>query len=168
MSPFLARMETLPTLPFLTKTTREKKETQNEEVLVENKIYELPKIELGGRLANVLGTEGDEILEDDFLQVKELEDKNIEEIKEEYDINKIKGAFNEAVLFHDVESLSKSFDQACNILLPNNKNIGFVDFLRFDRRQHIMTKSGLPIHVEWEIFFTKISIQIKIFIVFFW
>ena len=41
--------------------------------LNDNKTYklpEIPKIELGGRLANVLGTEGEEILEDDFLRVK--------------------------------------------------------------------------------------------------
>ena len=54
---------------------REKEETKNEEPLDNNKIYELPevpKIELGERLANVLGKEGEEILEDDFLRVKEL------------------------------------------------------------------------------------------------
>ena len=55
--------------------TREKEETKNEEPLDNNKIYELPevpKIEIGDRLANVLGKEGEEILEDDFLRVKEL------------------------------------------------------------------------------------------------
>ena len=55
--------------------TRKKEETKNEEPLDNNKIYELPevpKIELGARLANVLGKEGEEILEDDFLRVKEL------------------------------------------------------------------------------------------------
>ena len=60
--------------------TREKEETKNEEPLDDNKIYELPetpKIELGECLANVLVTEGEEILEDDFLRAKELEDKNI-------------------------------------------------------------------------------------------
>ena len=55
--------------------TREKEETKNEEPLDNNKIHELPevpKIELGDRLANMLGKEGEEILEDDFLRVKEL------------------------------------------------------------------------------------------------
>ena len=49
--------------------TREKEETKNEEPLDNNKIYELlevPKIELGDRLANVLGKEGEEILEDEL------------------------------------------------------------------------------------------------------
>ena len=43
----------------------------------------MPKIELGNRLANVLEIEGEEILEDDFFPVIELEDKNIDQIKEE-------------------------------------------------------------------------------------
>ena len=50
--------------------TREKEETKNEESLNDNKIYELPempKTELGDRLANLLGTEGEKVLEDDFL-----------------------------------------------------------------------------------------------------
>ena len=78
--------------------TREKEETKNEESLNDNKIYELPempKTELGDRLANLLGTEGEKILEDDFLWVKELKDKNIEEIKEDYKFDKIKNAFDE-------------------------------------------------------------------------
>ena len=51
--------------------TRKKEETKNEEPLNDNKIYqlpEMPKIELGDRLANVLGTEGEEILEDIFFK----------------------------------------------------------------------------------------------------
>ena len=71
--------------------TRAKKDSKNEEPLNDNKIYELPeipKIELGDRLANVLGTDGEEILEDDFLRAKELEDKNTGEIKEEYKFDK--------------------------------------------------------------------------------
>ena len=73
--------------------TREKEETKNKVPLDDNKIDELPeipKIELGDRLANVLEMEGGEILEDDFLKAKELEDKNIEEIKEDYEFDKLK------------------------------------------------------------------------------
>ena len=60
--------------------TQKKDKTKNKEEVGANKIYklpEIPKLELGDRLANVLGTEGEEILEDDFLQAKELEGKNI-------------------------------------------------------------------------------------------
>ena len=81
--------------------TREKEETKNKEPLNNNKIYELPempKTELGDRLANLLGTEGEKILEDDFLWVKELEDKNIEEIKEDYKFDKMKNALDEGTI----------------------------------------------------------------------
>lgn len=86
----------------LTQTlTREKEKTKNEKVLDDNKIYELPeipKIELYDRLANVLRTEGEETLEDNILQAKELEDKNIEEIKEEHEFDKITHAFDEGIV----------------------------------------------------------------------
>ena len=78
--------------------TREKEKTKDDKVSDANKIYKLPKIpklKLGDRLANILGTEGEEILEDNFLQAKELEDKNIEEIKEEYEFDKVKDGFDE-------------------------------------------------------------------------
>ena len=79
----------------------EKEETKNEKESNANKTYELPevlKFKLGDCLANVLGAEGEEILENDFLQVKELEDKNIEKIEEEYEFHEIKYAFNEGVV----------------------------------------------------------------------
>ena len=50
--------------------TQEKEKTNDEKELDANKIYELPeipKLELGDRLANVLGTEGEQILDDNFL-----------------------------------------------------------------------------------------------------
>ena len=107
-----------------------------------NKIYELPeipKLELGDRLANVLGTEGEQILDDNFLQAKELEDKNIKKIAEQYEFNKIKDAFDEGTIppqpdfFYGEDHLPKNFKYACNILSLNDGNIGFVDFLCSDR-----------------------------------
>ena len=77
--------------------TREKEKAKDEKVSDANKIYELlkiPKLKLGDRLANALGTEGEKILEDNLLQAKELEDKNIEQIKEEYEFDKIKDVFD--------------------------------------------------------------------------
>ena len=73
--------------------TSEKEKTKDGKESDTNKIYELPeilKLEFGDRLVKVLGTEGEEILEDNFLPGKELEDKNILEIKQEYEFNKIR------------------------------------------------------------------------------
>lgn len=46
----------------------------------------------------MLGAEGEEILENDFLRATELEGKNIEEIKKEYEFNKIEDAFDNGVI----------------------------------------------------------------------
>ena len=66
---------------------------------IDEKILELPdppKIELGDVLARMLGTEAENILEDKYLNSKELEDKTFENIKEEYNFNEIRDAFDEA------------------------------------------------------------------------
>ena len=116
----------------------------------------ISKLKLGDRLAHVLGAEAECILGNDFLQVKELEDKNIEEIKEEYEFEKIKDAFNESVvlpqldLFCGGEHLPENFIRACSFLSLNEENIGFVDFLCSDRGQNIMKNSSLFIHNESE------------------
>ena len=96
---------------------------------------EIPKLVFGDRLVKVLGTEGEEILEDNFLPAKELEDKNIVEIKQEYKFNKIKDAFDEGTItllldfFYGGEHLPENFKLVCNFLSLNDENIGFVDFL---------------------------------------
>ena len=103
---------------------------------------------------NVLGKDGEEILEDNFLQAKELEDKNIEETKEEYVFDETKDAFDEGTIppqldfFYGGEHLSDNFKHACIFLSLNYENIGFVDFLCSDRGQNIMTNDSLSIHAE--------------------
>ena len=68
---------------------REKKEETRDKILdeIDDKIYEIldlpPKIELGDVLATVLGTEAEDILKEEFVNSKELEDKALENIKEE-------------------------------------------------------------------------------------
>ena len=158
--------------------TREREETKNEEPLNNNKIYkvpEVPKLELDDRLVNVQReqreTEGEQILEDDFLRVKELEEKSIDEIKEEYQFDKIKDAFDEGTIppqldfFYGGKQLSENFICVCNFLLLNNEIIGFVDILCSYRAQSFMANNSLSIHAESGNTFTRISTQTKIFIV---
>ena len=63
---------------------------------------------------NVLGKDGEEIL-DNFLHAKELEDKNIEETKEEYVFDETKDAFDKGTIppqldfFYGGEHLSDNF-----------------------------------------------------------
>ena len=116
---------------------------------------EIPKLEFGDRLVKVLGTEGEEILEDNFLPAKELEDKNILEIKQEHEFNKIKDAFDEGTItlqldfFCGGEHLPENFKHACNFLSLNDENIGFTDFLCSKRGENIKTNNSLSIYVEF-------------------
>ena len=66
---------------------------------IDNKILDLPappKIELGDGLAHALGTEAEEILENKYINSKKLQDKTLQNIKEEYNFDDIKDAFDEA------------------------------------------------------------------------
>ena len=68
--------------------TREKEETKDKVLEeIDEKIHEipdLPKLELGNGLINVLGAEAKDILEDKFVNSKKLEDDALENIKEGY------------------------------------------------------------------------------------
>lgn len=66
---------------------------------IDNKTLDLPappKIELGDALAHALGTEAEEILENKYINSKKLQDKTLQNIKEEYNFDDIKDAFDEA------------------------------------------------------------------------
>ena len=81
--------------------TKERKEETKDNILQEfdDKIYEmpdLPKLEIGDGLLSALGTEAKDILQENFVNSKELEEKTLEDIKEEHGFNKIKNAFDHA------------------------------------------------------------------------
>ena len=69
--------------------------------------YELPddppKLELGDGLANILEPEAKDILDEGFINKKELEDKVFENIKDEYGFEEIKYVFDEASVPHQLE-----------------------------------------------------------------
>ena len=81
---------------------REKENNVRDDVQqqLDDTLYELrddpPKLELGDGLLNSLGVEADDVLHREFVSNKELKDATLEQIKEEYDFNEIKDAFNEA------------------------------------------------------------------------
>ena len=66
-------------------------------------IYELPdppKLELGDGLLNSLGAEADDILDQQFVNIKQQEDAVLEQIKEDYNFVEIKDVFDEGAV-HD-------------------------------------------------------------------
>ena len=70
--------------------TREKEKTVkgNIQQQLDDTLYELPdnppKLEIGDCLLNLLGVEADDVLDQEFVSNKELQDANLEQIKEEY------------------------------------------------------------------------------------
>ena len=88
--------------------TKEKNEEIKDKVLeeIDDKIYEipdLPKLELEDGLANILGAEAKDILEENFVNPKKLEDKTLEKIKQAYGFEEIKNAFDEASVSGQLE-----------------------------------------------------------------
>ena len=104
------------------------------------------------QLLNTLGGEAKAFLEDNFITSKELEEKTLENIKEEYNFDEIKDAFDDAVVPHQLEFFyggdNDNFIRACNFLSINEDNNEFVSFLCSDRGQNIMTNNSLSIHIE--------------------
>ena len=100
----------------------------------------------------MLGTEAEDILEDKYLNSKEVEYKTLVNIKEEYYFDEIKDAFDEAsvpsslLFFYGGEN--DEFIQACNFLALNEDNNEFVLFLTSDVGQNIMANNSFSIHIE--------------------
>ena len=92
------------------------------------------------------------ILEDDYINDKILEDKTLEQIKEQNNFDEIKDAFDDGKTPPQLEFLfggdNNNFVQACNFLSLNEDNNEFVSFLCSDRGQNIMTNKSFSIHVE--------------------
>ena len=68
---------------------------------MDDTIYELldpPKLELGDGLLNILGVEGDDILDQEFVNKKQQDDEVLEQIKEAYNFDEIKYIFVEGTI----------------------------------------------------------------------
>ena len=135
--------------------TKEKKEKEKIIDEIDNKIYELPdlpKLELGDGLLNTLGVEAEDILDDQFVNPKQLEEKTIEQIKEEYNFDEIKDAFDRAAVpaqlgfFYGGDN--ENFVRACNFLKSMLKSMleieNAFDLLRiFQMFYHFNSRSPL-------------------------
>ena len=92
----------------------------------------------------------------------ELQDKTLEQIKEEYKFDEIKDAFDKGIIPSQLEYFfsgdSDTFVQACNFLsLKEDKN-EFVSFLCSDIDQNTMTNNRVLIHVKTgDIFYNEFN-----------
>ena len=106
----------------------------------------------------MLGIEADDILEQKFVNKKQQEDPVLEQIKEDYNSDETKDAFDEGAVPHQLDFCyggeNSNFNQAIEFLSPNNENREFIAFLLSDQGQNLMTNNSLSIHIEsWDIFY---------------
>ena len=133
----------------VTKTGVPKQEQINEDL--DTTIYEIPdllEIEIYDPLLNILSKNAENLLTDDCVNDKILEDKTLEQIKEEYDSNEIKDVLDDRMAPPPPTHTSP-------FLSLNKDNNEFVSFLCSDRGQNIMKNNSLSIHVESRDIFYK-------------
>ena len=85
-----------------------KTKPEKEQILqdIDTAIYEVPeppKIEIGDPLLNFLSKDAKGILVDDYVNAEELQYRIVEQIKEEYIFDEIKGAFDEGKILPQLE-----------------------------------------------------------------
>ena len=135
--------------------TRTKPEPEKVIENIDTAIYEIPdppKIEIGDPLWNVLSKDAEDILKDDYVSDKVLEDKTTEQIKDEYNFDGIKDAFDYGQSPPQLESFfggeTENFVSACNFLSLNTDNNKFISFVCSGMGQNMITNNSLSRHVE--------------------
>ena len=147
--------------------TSEKEKVVNENVQKEldDTIHELPdppKLELGDGLLNTLRVKADDILDQEFVNKKQQEDEVLEQIKEEYNSDEIKNAFDEGTIPQQVDffygGVNSNFNRAVEFLSLSNENREFIALFLSDLGHNLMTNNSLSIHIEsGEIFYQSFN-----------
>ena len=99
----------------------------------------------------MLTAEAEGILEDDYVNDKVIQEKTIEQIKDEYNFHDIKDAFDEAKIPSQLKSflvVTMTILLVLAILSLNEDNNEFISFLCTDTAQNIMTNNSLSIHIK--------------------
>ena len=117
-----------------------------------SEIPEPPEIELANWIIYILSTKADEILQDGYINDNALNEKTIEEIKNEYNFDQIKDAFDEGKVPTQREFFfgrdNDNFVNASNLTELDEDNNEFVSFHCSDMEQNMMTDNSLSIHIE--------------------
>ena len=135
-------------------TVRENKTKTQQEV--DDFLYELPdsmpKLILGNRLLNRLGTETEDLFNSDALPSKKEEDEILKDIMSEYEIDKIRGTMDEkgqipeSIFFYGGDS--DQFNNALEFIGLSRINREFGAFLMSDLGWKTMTQNKLSLHVD--------------------
>ena len=151
-----------------------KTKTQQE---VDDFLYELPEtmpdLELGDELANALGTEAQNLFDQNAPPTKkEEEDEILKDFMEECKIEEIRDTMNETAqvpksIYFFYGGESEQFVNALEFIDLSPINREFSVFLLSDLGRKTTTQNKLSIHVESVISFTIIIIQVKNFTTFY-
>ena len=89
-----------------------------------------------------------DIIQDDYANDKILNEKNIKDIKDKYNLEEIKDAFDDGCILPQLEFFfvgdNDDFLNACNLIGLDENNNEFVLFLYFHMGQNILTKNSYP------------------------
>lgn len=100
------------------------------------KYHEIPRDWDRSPFAERLSTDVEEILKYDYASDKVLEDKTIEQIRDEYSFDEIKDAFSKRQIPRQLEFFlsgeNDNFVHACNFLLLSKDNSESISFLCSD------------------------------------
>ena len=114
----------------------------------------LPHLELADKLANILGTEGEDRFDADApLTKKEEEDEILKKLMEEYDIPSMKDTMEETgqvpeSIYFFYGGDSQNFVDALEFIGLSPINREFATFLLSDLGRQTITQNKLSIHVE--------------------
>lgn len=91
--------------------TKTKTKSEKEQVLedIDTAIYEMtkiPQLDIVDPLLNFFSIDAEKSSTDDYVNAKKLQDKTLEQIKEEYNFDEIKDAFDVGKIFPQVEFFS--------------------------------------------------------------
>ena len=94
-----------------------------------SEILNPPKIETEDPLLNVLSADAENVSKDGYFNDKVLDDKTIEQIKDEYNFDDIKDAFDDGQVLMEFLFSGENQNFACNFLSLNADNDEFIYFL---------------------------------------
>ena len=115
------------------------------------------RLELSNGLLNVLN-DAENIINNDFIKTEDLDEKDIEEIKNKYDFEVIKNTLNDGHIPKILEFFYGGDDN--EIFRINSEMLGidgdgtqFIDLLCSPKGEEMMQENNLSIHLEMGIFF---------------
>ena len=111
-----------------------------------------PRLELSDKILKVL-RDGEDIINDEFVKVEVLDDKEMQEIKDEYNFDNVKNEFDEGKVpeilefFYGGEDNGKFRINSEMLGSPHN-NSDFIKFLCSSEGEQIMQENSMLIHLE--------------------